>query len=251
MRITFPQYFQYKTPLQTFKSNENEFFDSNGNVVNKTVTYFFRNDLEWEEFAKFLEYKYKNEGKVNITDYAASDGSEAYTLVMSLKEFAPSICDKTFPIIAKDKFQTMVDEAQSGICNIYDDDIYAINYFTRNKFNAYFQARRATNPDCPMAVSPKTPLQDKIIFTQADILNDLENLPDSNNVILCRNCWKYFSSEHYDKLAEQLYEKTKDNGVIVIGEVEEKLGIPELLRRHGFQSTGLRNVYLPVTRMMG
>lgn len=232
-----------------FKSNENEFLNAAGKVVNKTVTYMFRNNIEWEPFTRFLSYKYRTAPKINITNYACSDGSEPLTLAMSVMEFTPEIAPKIFPIIAKDKYQHVLDFAQSGIFNIYAPDLYAINYFTKNKFNHYFQAVPASIPDCMMGVKPREPLQNKIIFKQADILEDLRNLPDENNVILCRNFWTYLNKEQHHPLAEMLYEKTKNNGLIAIGSLENGHGIPKILLQHGFRETGVHNVYEPVKKM--
>lgn len=246
MRVSYIQHSpNYRKQQPSFKSNENEFFNNAGKIVNKTVTYMFRNDMEWDDFVKLLRYKYRNIDKINITNYACSDGSEPYTLALSILEQTPEISKKVFPIIAKDKFQHVLDFAQSGICNIYQSDLYAINYFTKNKFNTYFQAVRATIKDCFMGVRPKAPLQNKVIFQQADILEDLKNLPDENNVILCRNFWVYLGQEKYHRLAEMLYQKTKNNGLIAIGSLENGHGIPQILRQHGFKETNVENVYSP------
>lgn len=247
MQVSFNTY-QHKAHRQSFKSNENAFFNKAGKVVNKTVTYMFRSDMEWNEFARLLDFKYKNANKINITNYACSDGSEPYTLAMSLLEEVPEISKKVFPIIAKDKFQHVLDYAQSGIYNIYQSDIYAINYFTKNKFNHYFQAVPATIDDCFMAVKPKAPLQGKVTFQQADILEDLRNLPEENNVILCRNFWTYLGEEHYHRLAEMLYEKTKNNGLIAIGSLENGHKIPQILLQHGFRQSPVNNVYEPIKK---
>lgn len=245
MQVSYIQYAlpRYNSQQPSFKSNKNEVLNAAGQVVNKTVTYMFRNDFEWNNFARLLAYKYKDTNKVHITNYACSDGSEPYTLSMALLEKVPEFSQKLFPIVAKDKFQHVLDYAQSGICNIYQSDIYSINYFTNNKFSHYFQAVPATIRGCFMGVKPKEPLKDKIIFQQADILDDLKNLPDENNVILCRNFWVYLGPENYHKLAEMLYEKTRNNGLIVIGALENGHNIPQILCQHGFKETYITNVY--------
>lgn len=249
MQISSIQYSpNYYAQKQSFKSNENAFLNKAGEVVNKTVTYMFRNDIEWDAFVRLIGYKYNNAEKINITNYACSDGSEPYTLAMSILEERPDIAKKVFPIIAKDKFQHVLDYAQSGMCNIYQSDLYAINYFTKNKFNTYFQAVAPTLEDCFLGVKPREPLQNKVIFKQADILEDLKNLPGENNVILCRNFWVYLGKENYHPLAEMLYEKTKNNGLIAIGSLENGHGIPQILNQHGFRTTYVNNVYDPVIK---
>lgn len=250
MQITFnPYQFKTSSPVPAFKSNEKVFYNTAGKIVNKTQTYMFRNDLKWPDFAKYLDYKYENTKKLFLTDYACSDGSEAYTLAISLMEFAPETCLKAFPIKAKDKFADVIKEAQSGICNMYNNDMYIINHYTKNKFFQYFSPKPRTNLHCDFAVKPNEYLRNKIIFQQADILNDLDKLGDENNVILCRNFWKYLDKEKHHELAEKLYEKTKNNGLIVIGALEHKHNIIPILLQHGFRETYVDNVYEPIKRM--
>lgn len=88
-------------------------------------------------------------------------------------------------------------------------------------------------------------MRNNIKFQHANILDDIQKLPDENNVILCRNCWEYLGKENFHYLAEQLYEKTKNNGLVVIGKHEETFGVPEILERHGFKETEVKRVYKP------
>ena len=222
--------------------------DESGKITNRTVTYFFRSDLDWLYFAKLLNKKYKNEPNFNIIQYASSDGSEAYTTAIAIKEFAPDIKQKAFPIIALDKFDKVVKEAQSGICNVYEDDISAIHWWTQGKFDNYFTLTQKTNPDCAMAVKPTKDLKSCILFDQADILEDLKNIPEKNTVIMCRNCWEYIGKENFDTLAKQLYEVTKDNGLVVIGDHDELHGVPKVLLQNGFRETHVKRVYQPVKK---
>ena len=242
-------YPQYNNQIQTFKSNENEFRDSSGKITNRTVTYFFRTDLDWLDFAQLLNQKYKDKPSFNIIQYACSDGSEAYTTAMAIKEFAPDIAPKAFPIIAIDKCPDIIKEAKSGICNLFEDDISAINWWTRGKFNDYFQVVPRTNPDCAMGVKPKAPIKDLIIFDQADVLEDLKNIADKDTVVMCRNCWEYIGKENYDKLAKELYEVTKNNGLLVIGDHDELHGVPPVLLQNGFRETHVKRVYQPVKKV--
>ncbi len=250
MQVKFSPYTYYPNSAKpNFKSNEDVFVDKNGVITNKTMTFFFRDDLDWQHLGEFLEHRYKNSDNVNITDYGCSDGSEAYTIAMTIFTHAPHLKDTAFPIIAKDNFPDVLEDARSGKVHIYNKDIYSINYYTKNRIWDFMQAVRCNKFGYDMALAPKPVLQDKIIFEQGDILEDLDNLPEKNNVIFCRNFWKYFDKENYHNLAAHLYEKTKDNGLVVIGNVEERLGIPLILNQHGFTETSVENVYAPVKKM--
>lgn len=250
MRISPVAYFNTCRPIvPSFKSNELETLNENGEVVNRNVTELFRADLRWQEFTELLAEKYYNTDRINIVDYACSDGSEAYTLALSLMNYAPEICEKSFPIIAKDFDKHILRQAIAGPCNVFNSDIDAINDHTNNRFDDYFNIVPAQDSDFIFAIRPKKILKDKILFEHANILEDVQRLPDENNIILCRNCWEYLGKQNFHYLAEQLYEKTKNNGLLVIGKHEEKFGVPEVLKKHGFRETQVKHVYEPVKRM--
>ena len=63
----------------------------------------FRSDIEWNLFSHFVEKKFENVDKVNVYDFGCSDGSEAYTFLISLLDFCNSGTAKKFvPIKAYD-----------------------------------------------------------------------------------------------------------------------------------------------------
>lgn len=246
MQISFPVYKNIYTPQLRFGSSEREVFDTDGNVVNRNYTTFFRTDLQWENFVRFIDNKYKNSHDINLTCYGCSDGSEPYTLALSLINYTPATGYKIYPIIAKDYDPYIIKQAKSEQCHVANDDILAINDHTDGEFNSYFQVYSSTNEDFDYSISPKKPLYDKIIFEQANILDDLKNLPDENNVIMCRNFWKYLGEDKFDELAEKLYQKTKNKGLVVIGSYDRKFKVNEVLERHNFRETDIKNVFEPI-----
>ncbi len=49
------------------------------------ITCTFRIDLDWADFAKLEIENFKHKDKVNIIQFASSDGSEAYTQIIVLR----------------------------------------------------------------------------------------------------------------------------------------------------------------------
>ena len=86
------------------------------------ATFFYRNDLSlsdidgsWNDFRRVITEEFKEAPKVNVYNFACSDGSETYSLVMSLLEgLDKSEADKYFPIKAFDLDPIILDEAKSG-----------------------------------------------------------------------------------------------------------------------------------------
>ncbi len=102
--------------------------------------------MDWQAFIKYQIEHFKDKENVNIIQFGASDGSEAYTYIMSLLEStSPEETEKFFPIKAYDIKDTMVKIANNGYINIFADDETRMNnnnirwrkYFDRPEVEPY------------------------------------------------------------------------------------------------------------------
>ena len=114
------------------------------NVVSKEILYrndtsFFREDLIWDFLVKFLKDKYSDVSKVNVYDYACSNGSETYSIIMKLlTDLDKQEAEKFFPINAKDIDLLAVSNAKDKSVPISWGEKSRIEYFTNKNFNTYF-----------------------------------------------------------------------------------------------------------------
>ena len=241
----YPRKSQQNQP--NFGSNYVSYFDNAGKVVNRSTTCFFRSDFNWQDFVLLLKDRYKWQSKVNIHNYACSDGSEPYSLTMMLLEETPEFAKKCFPIIAKDKEPQILTYAEKGICGAHDLDIYQINYYTRNRIHNYFNFTKEHPIECNIGLIAKQHLRDKIHFSQADITKDIATLKtNKNNVFLCRNMWLYIPKEKQEPLVQQMTKKAQNRGLIVIGEHDrDKSDVVELLKKYEFKEIQ-ENVFAPI-----
>ena len=60
----------------SFCANDREVKDKDNRVVHRNTTWFFRNDLVWDELAKYLDENFSDSRKVNVYSIGCSDGSE-------------------------------------------------------------------------------------------------------------------------------------------------------------------------------
>ena len=72
-----------------FQSWEREVFVKSKDVFVKELkhrndTSFFRDGRFWSSLAYYMMYKYRDADKVGVYNYACSDGSEPYSLLMTL-----------------------------------------------------------------------------------------------------------------------------------------------------------------------
>lgn len=229
-------------------------------------TWLFREDISWTDLAEFEISHFKDKDKVNIIQFAASDGSEGYTQIISLLENSKrKDVSKFFPIRAYDINDFIVSKARSGkislsgrdIGKLRSNSIQRAKYFIR-KPSAYmsddiYQKILQTNPDeifGPLEsfkVSDK--LRDKITFNIGDMFEILPNIKDnSNTIILCRNILGYFHDEpeKIEEFIKTASKVLKKGSVFVIGKHDTDLtNIDQILNKNSFLKMQ-NNVYLKV-----
>lgn len=172
------------------------------NKLNHT-TNFFRENFS-DVFSETLTEKFP-EG-VKIYDYACSDGSEAYSLAMSLMQTGEEKSQKYFPIIARDIGKSVIDRANSGKIEIKPEDQKKIkSKLSPAKYNTLFK---------PTGLRTLFTVQDKlkncVKFEQANIARDVKDFdfsPDGKpSIIIFRNAFYHLKPEVKKNFMENLYE---------------------------------------------
>ncbi len=236
----------YYTPYEdyvSFKKGTNPNF-AIVKIKNSNATQFFRADMpytkdsDYSGFARFLN-KHFSEGKVNIYDFACSDGSEAYSIAISLiEEMGEEEAQRFFPIQAIDKDKYIIKEAANGIIECDTVDMRNIIANTHDKFDKYFEVLEQNGENYLLKV--KEPLKNAVNFKIGKIENKLDDVKGSNNVVLCRNMWPYLSKESMFKAVLKLSNLDK-NSLVVIGNYDRDHEMPSLLPR-AFQLIGLKEL---------
>ncbi len=209
-------------------------------LLYSNYTNFFRGDLSWNEFGKTVVDFFKNAKKVNVYDFGASDGSEAYSLAMYLIEkLGLDGANKYFPIKAYDVDEQIVKMAKSGKINANDTDISYINKNAPNSFERYFDISKNKSMErYPYAIRPKKDINDiAVSFNFGDFIEELDNIEHKNCLILCRNFWCYLSQTQQKAAIKKLAEKLDSTSLVVIGEYDRGVAsyIDYELRAKGFE----------------
>lgn len=229
----------------SFRSNAGFYRIPNGNNIG-TYTKMFRADLDWDAFTRFFVKNFRNKDKVQFLQFASSDGSEAYTQIITLLENHDNI-EKFLPIKAYDIDKNICNAAKSGFINITktdkkkfaDQDINFNKYFKKSPGKLYI-----TNDSLEGAetYSVSEPLSNNVIFNHGDMKDVLLRHEDnSNSIILCRNMLYYLTDREIDYLTTLAAYKLNKGSLFAIGETDE--GKAEYyLKRKGFEKV-LHNVY--------
>lgn len=225
-----------------FRANSRWVCDRCGHPLYKTTTYFFRDDINWKDLVRFLANKYSSADKVNILNHACSNGMEPYSLVMQMLRTIPKSAEKFFPIIAKDLDKDNIIAAKNGSCGASISDKERAQWFLDYRLWDYVNWQSSNNPNNDMVLVPKQFVKDKVEFSQGNILNDLENLPKSNNVVLCRNMFIYLEPQEQDNLIKKLAQKLDNSSTLIIGNYDFP-SINEKLCENGFKQTHINYVF--------
>lgn len=239
-----PNFTTYNSP--GFKSNQRLVLDSKGVVRHQNTTVFFREDLNWLKFVRFLENRFKDADKVNIFATACSDGSEPWSLAIMLKEQFGDEADKFFPIMASDFDPEIIRRAKEAPCTINLEDFKKLRMHTHGHFDKYFEHVKPVYLDFSImygAVRPTPYMNSLVNFKVSDITKEIKNIPPENSVVLCRNCWRYFPFAKRYEVADALGNQLGDSSLVVMGYLEEMLNHDGILRDKGFRQTRLDHVF--------
>lgn len=237
---TFYPNYSYRT---SFGSNTGGYRTEDGNRI-ETFTNMFRSDLDWENFTDYFVEHFKDKDKVNVIQFAASDGSEAYTQIMTLLENHEDT-DKFFPIKAYDINPEICDNAKSGLINISNSDVVKIisrdinfdKYFKDTDKSLYIKDDSLKNETRNHADTYKAKdiLTDKVKFQRADMFDVMyDHKDDSNSIILCRNVIDYLSDREADHFTTLAASRLKKGSLFAIGEIDSP-HVDELLESKGFK----------------
>ncbi len=225
-----------------FKSTTSTVYDHVQGKCYSRYTKFLREDLEWKKFIDFIQSKYANIPKVNIINYASSDGSEPWSLGMLIMEYIKNP-ERLLPIKAFDFDEKNIIESKRGICQINSGDIVRLNQLIPNWNYKYMEPFRTTEYSSNKGVKLYEHFQDKVTFTKKDITTDFEEKLPPNTILLCRNMWPYLESWQQKLLICKLQNTLDETSLLVIGNLERDYGITPLLVKAGFRETDVRGVF--------
>lgn len=199
-------------------------------VKYRNDTWIFRPSLVWwNDFMNFIDEKYKNIPKVNIYDFACSDGTEVYNILLALKiQFGDENMVRFLPIIASDIDEVAIRKAQQYDISFDDIEEKKIENFTRGNVPA-----------------PKILMEGRVSWDIANILKDYGKIIPDNSIVFARNFWPYLELGDKIKLAKNLYKKLGKNSLLVLGEYDHQdcYSPEELLPKIGFKFSKLGMVY--------
>ncbi len=220
-----------------------------GNFLYSNLTWFFRSDLandisgDWSVFRKNIADFFKTAKRVNVYNFASSDGSEAYSFAISMIEELGKEADKFFPIAAYDLDKQIIDEAKKGIINCDDCDIFSINKNTNGSIDKYFSVLQGKDFEFPYCLCPNEKLRNSVRFSRGDFLEKIKRVKPKNSLILCRNFWSYIPYQKNDEAVKLLANSIDNTSLFVIGKNDRYRVVEDgNIKKYGFREIH-RNIF--------
>ena len=261
------------TQIYTNYNNHNTNFRANGRKIvsmdsfelsYRTYTKFFRSDLDWKKLVQFIEKKYAKISNINIINHACSNGSEPISLLLSLLVHTNITPEKFGKIMAYDYDKDNICLAKANYMDASSEDIYTtgkkLNCQTTDFFdivipveetlvdnNFPFEAAckgRTGSLKYVKFLRAKPEIHNMVEFNTGNIMEDIDNMPDKNTVLMCRNFWPYLSVEQRQQLAYKISKKFDNSSLVVIGVFDKEVYVDKLLESYGFIETKVKNVFV-------
>lgn len=206
------------------------------------------NASSWLKVMDYLVNKYKNVSRVNIYNYACSDGSEPYTFLIALLSRYDKETQKKFnKIIAIDHDKEAILKAKKGIYQISQRELDNLQELSNNNIDEFLNIEYNPEENIYNA-TVKDMLKSKIKFINADILKDYKRISPKNSIVFARNFWPYLK-ENMAKLLSHLNLQMGENSTLIIGDYDKRgcswhgFNILQEITKKGFKSSKIDYLY--------
>ncbi|WBY64348.1 CheR family methyltransferase [Thermocaproicibacter melissae] len=200
---SFSQYFSY------LKQNENE-LNTLLNKLTTNHTYFMREPRHFDFLREVIlpqQLKENREHSLRIWSAGCSTGEEAYTAVMTMKDFFRQSPGWDTRILATDISTKVLAEAQQRVYSAED-----LQNLPESWKRLYF-----TQSDDVFLL--KDEIRREVIFRRLNLMEDF-HFQRPFDLIFCRNVMIYFTKEAKDSLIRKFCNMLKPGGYLFIGHSE-------------------------------
>lgn len=190
-------------------------------AISTNETYFFRDNRPFELIKNHLipEILGATGNSLKVWSAACSTGQEAYSLAMLLKELLFDFSKYHVQIHGSDISESAVYKANQGVYTQFE----LSRGLNPLQINRYFRADGRN-----FKISDE--LRSVVQFRKENILQT-RGLPQSYNLILCRNVAIYFNRDDKVKLFSHIHKLLKRDGYLIIGSTESISYVNHLFQR--------------------
>ena len=196
-------------------------------VVSTNKTDFFREPIHFDFLSKeVLPQFYENRrvnGPLKIWSAGCSSGEEPYTIAIVLQEFANANSGFDYSIVGTDLSTQIL---QKSVEAVYKEDRVA-NIPMDIKRKYFLKSKERTNPT--VKVVPE--LRKKVRFGRLNFMDAYYDIPETFDVVFCRNVLIYFDRATQEKVINKLCSKLKSGGYFFLGHSESIMNMDVPLKQ--------------------
>ena len=199
-------------------------------LISTNHTHFFREEHHFDFITNTVLPEFKANPRNNVETFrcwsaAASSGEEAYSLAITLEEYARRFGRLSWRMQATDISSRVIEDAKDGI---YETS--KLRLPSPALHDIYFQKGIGESEGLSRVRDAQ---KEKISFYQANLFQ--ENLPFKGemHLIFCRNVMIYFDNASQQLLVNKLINHLLPGGYLIFGTSESLMGINHTLRSLG------------------
>lgn len=194
-------------------------------VVSTNKTDFFREPAHFEFLSSLVlpEFIEGSNNKIfKVWSAGSSSGEEPYTIAITLFEFTEQHPGFSFSILGTDISTRILEKATNAVYR--GDSVENMPYNLTKKY--LLKTTDRTNPTIKIAPH----VRQEVRFDRLNLMDDYYNLPDTFDVIFCRNVLIYFDRQTQEKVINKLCAKLKPNGYFFLGHSESIMNMEVSLK---------------------
>lgn len=209
---TFKEYCDYVFSKEGFNNEIIHMLD----VVSTNKTDFFREPVHFDFLTDHVlpEFIEKQQGSKHLKVWSAgcSSGEEPYTIAIVLANFAEKHPSFDFSIIGTDISTQILQKAVDGVYK--EDRVSIVPLETKRKY--FLRSKDRANPT--VKVAPH--IRKKVRFGRLNFMDNSYDIPETFDVVFCRNVLIYFDRETQERVIDKLCTKLRSGGYFFLGHSE-------------------------------
>lgn len=196
-------------------------------VVSTNKTDFFREPVHFDFLSQTAlpEIMKQRSGPKMIKVWSAgcSSGEEPYTIAIVMADFAEKNPGFDFNIIGTDISTQILQKAVDATYK--EDRVAIIPLETKRKY--FLKSKDRINPTVKVAAS----LRKKVRFGRLNFMDNYYDVPETFDIIFCRNVLIYFDRETQEKVIQKLCDKLRPDGYFFLGHSESIMNMQVPLKQ--------------------
>lgn len=195
-------------------------------VVSTNKTDFFREPVHFDFLSQTALPELTQGARnrmIKIWSAGCSSGEEPYTIAIVMADFAEKNPGFDYSIIGTDISTQILQKAVDAVYK--EDRVSIIPLETKRKY--FLKSKERLNP----TVKVGSNLRKKVRFGRLNFMDNYYDIPETFDIVFCRNVLIYFDRETQEKVIQKLCDKLRPDGYFFLGHSESIMNMQVPLKQ--------------------